>query len=42
MHIWYEVCNKHGMFFDAGEFTDFKYETLLDKFRGLITGKRPS
>jgi hypothetical protein len=28
------------MYFDAGEFTDYKYETLLDKFRGLITGKR--
>jgi uncharacterized protein len=41
IHIWYEVCDEHGMFFDAGEFTDYKYETLLDKFRGLITGKRP-
>jgi len=41
-HIWYEVCDEHGMFFDAGEFTDYKYETLLDKFRGLITGKRPN
>ena len=42
-HIWYEVCQTHGhgMFFDAGEFTDYKYETLLDKFRDLITGKRP-
>ena len=40
-HIWYEVCPEHGMFRDAGEFTDYKYETLLDKFRGLITGKRP-
>jgi Zn-finger nucleic acid-binding protein len=39
-HIWYEACNEHGMFFDAGEFTDFKYETLLDKFRDLVTGKR--
>jgi Zn-finger nucleic acid-binding protein len=51
-HIWYEVCHEqgHGMFFDAGEFTDYKYETLLDdykyetlldKFRDLLTGKRP-
>ena len=39
-HIWYEVCNEHGMFLDAGEFTDYKYETLLDKFRDLITGTR--
>jgi Zn-finger nucleic acid-binding protein len=40
-HIWYERCpNEHGMFFDAGEFTDYKYETLMDKFRDLITGKR--
>ena len=40
-HIWYERCSNHGLFFDAGEFTDYKYETLLDKFRDLITGKRP-
>jgi len=39
-HIWYEACEDHGMYFDAGEFTDYKYETLLDKFRDLITGKR--
>ena len=28
------------MFLDAGEFTDYKYETLLDKFRDLVRGKR--
>lgn len=39
-HIWYEACEEHGMYFDAGEFTDYKYETFLDKIRGLITGKR--
>ena len=40
-HIWYEACpDQHGMYFDAGEFTDYKYETLLDKFRDLVTGKR--
>jgi hypothetical protein len=39
-HIWYEVCLEHGMYLDAGEFTDFKYETLLDKFRDLVTGRR--
>ena len=39
-HIWYEACSEHGMFLDAGEFTDYKYETLLDRFRDLITGKR--
>lgn len=41
IHIWYEICAQHGIFMDAGEFTDFKYETLLDKFRALIMGKRP-
>ena len=40
VHIWYEVCRDHGIFMDAGEFTDFKYETLLDGFRGLIKGRR--
>lgn len=39
-HIWYEACAEHGMFLDAGEFTDYKYETLLDKFRDLVAGKR--
>ncbi len=32
-HIKYEACEKHGMFLDAGEFTDYKYETLMDVFR---------
>jgi len=39
-HIWFEVCNDHGMFLDAGEFTDFKNETVLDWFRSLIKGDR--
>jgi Zn-finger nucleic acid-binding protein len=39
-HIWYEVCNDHGMFLDAGEFSDLKEESLLDWFRGLIKGSR--
>ena len=40
VHIWYEVCRDHGIFMDAGEFTDFKYETLFDRFRELIKGRR--
>ena len=36
-HIWYEVCDEHGMFFDAGEFTDYKYETLRERFVSLIS-----
>lgn len=39
-HIWYEVCPEHGIFMDAGEFADFKQETLGDWFRTLIKGKR--
>ncbi len=39
-HIWYEQCPDHGLFMDAGEFSDFKEETLLDIFRGLIKGNR--
>jgi Zn-finger nucleic acid-binding protein len=35
-HIHYEVCPKgHGVFFDAGEFKDFKEETLGDFFKDL-------
>ena len=30
-HIFYEYCNScHGVFFDAGEFKDFKEETIID------------
>ncbi len=39
-HIWYEVCDEHGIFMDAGEFADYKEETLGDWFRTLIKGKR--
>ena len=39
-HIWYEICHDHGIFMDAGEFTDFKFESLFDRFRALIKGDR--
>ena len=35
-HIQYEGCAEHGMYFDAGEFTDYKYETLMDIFRDVV------
>lgn len=35
-HIGYEACNEHGMYFDAGEFTDYKHETLMDTFRSFV------
>jgi uncharacterized protein len=42
-HIWYERCGEcGGIFLDAGEFTDLKYDTLMDRIRGLLRGKRPS
>jgi len=39
-HLEYEACAEHGVFMDAGEFTDFKHETLLDIFKGLIASIR--
>lgn len=40
-HIWYESCPVcRGVFFDAGEFTDFKQETVLDFFKSLVTPGR--
>lgn len=39
-HIWYEMCAEHGIFMDAGEFTDYKHETLADRFRSLVKGSR--
>lgn len=41
-HIWYEACpDGHGKFFDAGEFTDWIYNTVIDRIRDLTKGKRP-
>ena len=39
-HIWYEVCDDHGMFMDAGEFTDLKHETMGDWFRRFFKGRK--
>ncbi len=40
-HIWYESCPMcYGMFFDAGEFTDFKEETIMDFFRDIFAKER--
>jgi hypothetical protein len=42
-HIWTESCpDGHGVFFDAGEFTDWKYDTFMDRLRDLVKGKRSS
>ena len=41
-HIWYEECPAcGGIFLDAGEFTDLKFDTLLDRIRGLVKGPSP-
>jgi Zn-finger nucleic acid-binding protein len=40
-HISYEACTScYGVFFDAGEFRDYKQETILDFFRDLFTKGR--
>jgi Zn-finger nucleic acid-binding protein len=40
-HIWYESCpDGHGVYFDAGEFTDWKYDTLMDRFRDFFSKTR--
>ena len=42
-HIWFEVCGQcEGMFFDAGEFSDLKYDTFMDRIRDYFKGARPS
>lgn len=36
-HITYEECTQcSGIFFDAGEFSDWKYETFVDHIRSFI------
>ena len=38
-HIVYEYCDAcHGVFLDAGEFTDYKQETVLDFIKKLLSG----
>jgi len=40
-HIWYESCVIcYGMFFDAGEFRDFKEENILDFFKDIFQKPR--
>lgn len=40
-HIWYEACTScYGVFFDAGEFRDYKEKTPLDFFRDLFAKER--
>ncbi len=37
-HLRYESCPVcHGVFFDAGEFRDYKQETILEWFRSMLT-----
>lgn len=40
-HIWYEVCHScFGVFFDAGEFRDYKDYTLFDVIGELFAQER--
>jgi Zn-finger nucleic acid-binding protein len=40
-HIWYESCPVcYGVFYDAGEFRDYKSHTVVDFFRDLFHGER--
>jgi len=40
-HLWYETCSAcGGVYFDAGEFRDYKHHTLLDYLRDLFAGPR--
>jgi len=41
-HIHYEACTScYGVYFDAGEFRDYKERTVIDFFRDLFTKERP-
>ena len=40
-HIWMEMCPScDRVFLDAGEFSDLKYETFMDKVKGMLRRKR--
>ncbi len=41
-HIWYEACTVcYGVFFDAGEFRDYKQQTVFDFIRDIFAKERP-
>lgn len=40
-HIWFESCSEcYGIFFDAGEFRDYKEKSIMDFFRDLFAKER--
>jgi len=40
-HIWFESCpGCFGVYFDAGEFSDYKEKTVLDFVRSLFSKER--
>ncbi len=40
-HIWMEACPQcNKLFLDAGEFTDLKYNTMMDRIRDWRKGLR--
>lgn len=40
-HIWYEVCHScYGVFFDAGEFRDYKEHSLFDTIADFFVRER--
>ncbi|MEM7097517.1 MAG: zf-TFIIB domain-containing protein [Pseudomonadota bacterium] len=42
-HIWFESCEQcEGIYLDAGEFTDLKFDTLMDRLRDFLKGRRPA
>lgn len=41
-HIEFEVCKEHGVFMDAGEFTDYKYKSFFNILMDPITRLRKS
>ncbi len=40
-HLWYESCTVcYGVFFDAGEFRDYKEHTVLERLRDVFHRER--
>lgn len=39
-HIEYEVCLDHGVFMDAGEFSDYKVVSIMESIQNFINHKK--
>jgi len=38
--LWYESCQDHGIYFDAGEFASTQQDAMMAQFEGFLNHKK--